>query len=132
VLNAYSIILRLPTRHSAKKMQDWYLQPLPFALLDKTDHVLHSGSESLIALAEHLKKVKKVYLIVAASDVTLLRLMAPPLSPEKLKLALPAFLPKPVKITNKAPMANMDFTKVPDWASPKPPPVTFSMSFNNI
>jgi SPP1 gp7 family putative phage head morphogenesis protein len=46
------------------------------------------------------------------------------------KLALPAFLPKPVKITNKAPMANMDFTKIPAWASPTPPPVTFSMSFN--
>jgi general secretion pathway protein L len=73
-------------------MQDWHLQPLPFALLDKTDHILHSGYESLTALAEHLKKVKKVYLIVAASDVTLLRLMVPPLSPEKLKLALPALI----------------------------------------
>ena len=92
MLNAYSIILRLPTRHSAKKMQDWHLQPLPFALLDKTDHVLHSSYESLTALAERLKKVKKVYLIVAASDVTLLRLMVPPLSPEKLKLALPALI----------------------------------------
>ena len=92
MLNAYSIILRLPTRHSAKKMQDWHLQPLPFALTDKTDHVLHSSYQSLTALAEHLKKVKKVYLIVAASDVTLLRLMVPPLSPEKLKLALPALI----------------------------------------
>jgi general secretion pathway protein L len=92
VLNAYSIILRLPTRHSAKKMQDWHLQSLPFALIDKTDHVLHSGYESLTALAEHFKKVKKIYLIVAASDVTLLRLMVPPLSPEKLKLALPALI----------------------------------------
>ena len=92
MLNAYSIILRLPTRHSAKKMQDWHFQSLPFALIDKTDHVFHSGYESLTALAEHLKKVKKVYLIVAASDVTLLRLMVPPLSPEKLKLALPALI----------------------------------------
>jgi general secretion pathway protein L len=92
VLNAYSIILRLPTRHTAKKMQDWHLQSLPFALIDKTDQVLHSGYESLTALAEHFKKVKKIYLIVAASDVTLLRLMVPPLSPEKLKLALPALI----------------------------------------
>ena len=92
MLNAYSIVLRLPSRHSAKKMQDWCLQPLPFALTDKTDHVLQSGYESLTALAEYFKKVKKVYLIVAASDVTLLRLMVPPLSPEKLKLALPALI----------------------------------------
>ena len=46
------------------------------------------------------------------------------------KLALPAFIPKPVKITNKAPMANMYFTKVPEWASPKPPVAQFGMSFN--
>lgn len=36
------------------------------------------------------------------------------------KLALPAFTPKPVKITNKSPMANMDFTQVPNWARPVP------------
>lgn len=46
------------------------------------------------------------------------------------KLALPAFRPKPVKITNKSPMANMDFTKIPAWASPNPPVAEFKMSFN--
>lgn len=92
MLNAYSIILHLPSRHSAKKMQDWCLQPLYFALTDKTDHVLHSGLASLTALAEYLAKVKKVYLIMAASDVTLLSLMVPPLSPEKFKLAIPALI----------------------------------------
>lgn len=46
------------------------------------------------------------------------------------KLALPAFIPKPVKITNKSPMANMDFTQVPNWARPVPQKVDFTMSFN--
>jgi SPP1 gp7 family putative phage head morphogenesis protein len=46
------------------------------------------------------------------------------------KLALPAFLPKPVKITNKSPMANMDFTNIPVWARPTPPTATFNLSFN--
>lgn len=46
------------------------------------------------------------------------------------KLALPAFIPKPVKITNKAPMANMDFTNIPNWARPTQQKVEFSMSFN--
>jgi len=73
-------------------MQDWCLQPLPFALTDKTDHILHCGYANLTELTQHLKKVKKVYLIVAASDVTLLRLRVPPLSPEKLKLALPTLI----------------------------------------
>jgi general secretion pathway protein L len=92
VLNAYSIILRLPSRQNVKKIQDWCLQPLPFAITDRTNHVLESGLASVTALAEQLKKVKKVILIMAASDVTLLRLMVPPLSPEKLKLALPALI----------------------------------------
>ena len=46
------------------------------------------------------------------------------------KLALPAFLPTKVQITNKKPMANMEFTKIPAWAQPKPPKVEFTMSFN--
>lgn len=46
------------------------------------------------------------------------------------KLSLPAFRPKPVKITNKKPMANMDFTQVPRWASAKPPKIEATISFN--
>ena len=46
------------------------------------------------------------------------------------KLALPAFIPAKVQIANKVPMANMDFTKVPTWASPNPPKVEVSFSFD--
>jgi SPP1 gp7 family putative phage head morphogenesis protein len=46
------------------------------------------------------------------------------------KLALPAFLPTKVQITNKKPMANMTFTQIPMWAQPKPPKIEFTMSFN--
>jgi len=46
------------------------------------------------------------------------------------KLALPAFLPSKVKVDNKPAMANMEFTKLPAWAQPKPPKVEFTMSFN--
>jgi len=46
------------------------------------------------------------------------------------KIALPAFLPQKVQIANPAPMANMDFTKIPTWASPKPPVAEFTLSFN--
>lgn len=45
-------------------------------------------------------------------------------------LALPGFTPKPVKITNKSPMANMDFANIPAWAKPNPPTATFNLSFN--
>jgi SPP1 gp7 family putative phage head morphogenesis protein len=46
------------------------------------------------------------------------------------KLALPAFSPSKVKIENKPAMSNMEFTKLPAWAQPKPPKVEFNMSFN--
>jgi SPP1 gp7 family putative phage head morphogenesis protein len=46
------------------------------------------------------------------------------------KLALPAFSPSKVKIDNKSSMANMEFTKLPTWAQPRPPKVDFKMSFN--
>lgn len=46
------------------------------------------------------------------------------------KLALPAFIPAKVQIANPQNMANMDFTKVPAWASPKPPKVEFKLSFD--
>lgn len=45
-------------------------------------------------------------------------------------LALPAFTPAPVVIGNKKPMANMDFTNIPAWASPKPPKAQVSISFD--
>lgn len=46
------------------------------------------------------------------------------------QLVLPAFIPSEVKILNKKPMANMDFTKVPAWASPNPPRMELSISFD--
>jgi len=46
------------------------------------------------------------------------------------KLSLPAFRPTKVEITNKVPMANMDFTNIPRWAQPKPIRGEFTMSFN--
>lgn len=89
---AYSIVLRLPSRHMAKECHDWRLQPLPFFLIDKAENILHSGIASLVSLSDQLSKVKKIKLIVAASDVMLLDVAVPPLSAEKLKSALPALV----------------------------------------
>ena len=45
-------------------------------------------------------------------------------------LAYPAFTPEPVKIGNPGAMANMDFTKVPTWASTTKPRVEMTLSFD--
>lgn len=89
---AYSLVLRLPSRHMTKESHDWRLNLLHFALIDKAENILQSGVASLLSLSEKLSKVKKINLIFAASDVILLDIAVPPLSPEKLKLALPALI----------------------------------------
>lgn len=45
-------------------------------------------------------------------------------------LAYPAFTPEPVKIGNPGAMANMDFTKIPSWASTVQPKVEMTLSFD--
>lgn len=46
------------------------------------------------------------------------------------QVALPAFTPTQVRIANPEAMANMDFSKIPNWARVNPEPVAFSMSFD--
>jgi hypothetical protein len=45
-------------------------------------------------------------------------------------LALPAFVPTKVQVLNPESLANMDFTKVPRWASNAPEKIKFNLSFN--
>jgi SPP1 gp7 family putative phage head morphogenesis protein len=45
-------------------------------------------------------------------------------------LALPAFMPTKVQVLNPESLANMDFTKVPRWASNAPEKIKFNLSFN--
>jgi SPP1 gp7 family putative phage head morphogenesis protein len=45
-------------------------------------------------------------------------------------LALPAFMPTKVQVLNPESLANMDFTKVPRWASNAPDKIKFNLSFN--
>lgn len=45
-------------------------------------------------------------------------------------LSLPAFMPTKVEVLNPESLANMDFTKVPRWASNAPEKIKFDLSFN--
>lgn len=45
-------------------------------------------------------------------------------------LALPAFMPTKVQVLNPESLANMDFTKIPRWASNAPEKIKFNLSFN--
>lgn len=46
------------------------------------------------------------------------------------KILIPAFIPDAVEILNAPHMANMDFTKIPEWARPNPPKIKFDLAFN--
>ena len=87
-----TLTLRLPSRHAAKSMPDWRAQPLAFAFSTRDGQLLRSGAAPLSELAPQLAQVQRVVLLLAASDVTLLRMPVPPLSAARLKAALPALV----------------------------------------
>jgi general secretion pathway protein L len=87
-----TLTLRLPSRNAAKSVPDWRAQPLAFALTAREGKLLRSGAASLPELAPQLAQVQRVVLLLAASDVTLLRMPVPPLSAARLKAALPALV----------------------------------------
>jgi len=45
-------------------------------------------------------------------------------------LSLPAFMPNQVEVINTGALANMDFTKIPRWASHASEKIKFNLSFN--
>ncbi|HAT31778.1 MAG TPA: general secretion pathway protein GspL [Janthinobacterium sp.] len=60
-----------------------------FALAGDNGNVLQQGERSLGALGELIAQARRVVLLLAASDVSLLRLTVPPLSKARLRAALP-------------------------------------------
>lgn len=65
--------------------------PLPcrFALLSNSGALEREGRSTLSGLADAIRQAARVVLLLAASDVSLLRVQVPPLSSARLKAALP-------------------------------------------
>lgn len=78
-------------RHPPKAVSEAALVPLPcrFALLSNSGALEREGMSSLSGLAEAIRQAARVVLLLAASDVSLLRVKVPPLSGARLKAALP-------------------------------------------
>ncbi|WUR12912.1 type II secretion system protein GspL [[Empedobacter] haloabium] len=64
-------------------------QSCAFALVGDAGNVAQQGTGALSKLADLVASARKVVLLLAASDVTLLRVAVPPLSGARLKAALP-------------------------------------------
>ncbi len=80
-------------RHPSKAASDadtvLEAPPCLFALVADNGTIEREGSATLAALSDAIRQAKRVVLLLAASDVSLLRVKVPPLSAARLKAALP-------------------------------------------
>ena len=89
-----TLYIRLPSKSAADSAARWLELVCPFALVSH-DNVSHGGSieregaASLSDLSGTVANAQRVVLLLAASDVTLLRVQVPPLSAARLRAALP-------------------------------------------
>lgn len=84
-----TLYIRLPSRAAADSTSDWLALPCPYALVAHGKAVIQQGNAPLPELSGAIAQAQRTVLLLAAGDVTLLRVKVPPLSPARLKTALP-------------------------------------------
>ena len=84
-----TLYIRLPSRAAADNAAMWMELACPFALVSPDGSVKREGAVPLSDLFDAVAKSQRVVLLLAASDVTVVRVQVPPLSHVKLKAALP-------------------------------------------
>jgi len=84
-----TLFIRYPAKAS---IDSGAAQSCSFALAGDGGNLLQQGAAPLGNLADLVASARRVVLILAASDVTLLRVGTPPLSAARLKAALPALV----------------------------------------
>jgi general secretion pathway protein L len=84
-----TLYIRLPSKAAADSASHWIALACPFALAAHGGAIEREGMAPLSELAEAVAKAQRVVLLLAASDVSLLRVKVPPMSAARLKSALP-------------------------------------------
>lgn len=84
-----TLYIRAPSRAVAGNTPDWPALPCMFALVSHGSAIERQGTAPLPDLSDTMAKAQRVVLLLAGSDVTVLRLQVPPLSAARLKAALP-------------------------------------------
>jgi general secretion pathway protein L len=84
-----TLYIRLPSKAAADSTDRWPALPCPFALVTHGSSIERQGMASLSDLSGTVAEAQHVVVMLAASDVTLLHVKVPPLSPARLKSALP-------------------------------------------
>lgn len=84
-----TLYIRLVSKAVAGNAPHWPDLACQFALVSDGSAIERRGTAALPDLADAIAKSQRVVVLLAASDVTLLRLQVPPLSAARLKAALP-------------------------------------------
>ncbi|MRW91001.1 general secretion pathway protein GspL [Duganella sp. FT80W] len=84
-----TLFIRYPSKAS---VDSGAAQTCPYALVGDGGNLLQQGSAPLGNLGQMVASARRVTLLLAAADVTLVRVKAPPLSGARLKAALPALV----------------------------------------
>ena len=84
-----TLYIRLPCKAVADSAPDWLALACPFALVSQGKAIGRQGIATLSELSGAIATAKRVVMLLAASDVALLRVKVPPLSSARLKTALP-------------------------------------------
>lgn len=83
------LYIRLASRAAADSSSIRTDRPCPFALVTHGNTIERQGMASLSELSGAIAAAQRVVLLLAGSDVTVLRMQVPPLSQARLKAALP-------------------------------------------
>lgn len=84
-----TLYIRLVSKATADSAPHWPALACPFALVSHGSSIERQGTAPLSELSDAVAKAQRVVVLLAASDVTLLRVKVPPLSSSRLKTALP-------------------------------------------
>jgi len=84
-----TLYIRFVSKAVAGITPHWPSLPCPFALVSHGNAIERQGTASLSTLSDTIAKAQSVVVLLAASDVTVLRVKVPPLTSAKLKSALP-------------------------------------------
>ncbi|WP_374359393.1 type II secretion system protein GspL [Pseudoduganella danionis] len=88
-----TLFIRYPAKAS---VENGAAQSCAFALVGDAGNLMQQGAAPLGNLADLVAVARRVVLLLAAADVTLLQVTAPPLSPARLKAALPGLVEEQV------------------------------------
>ncbi|WMW79093.1 type II secretion system protein GspL [Undibacterium cyanobacteriorum] len=89
---ASTLFIQIPPRVVVEEQSDWRESAFAFCLASTERHLQQHGRQNLQDLISIARSASQVVLLLASSDVALFSVEVPPMSPQKLKAALPNLL----------------------------------------